>query len=361
MTYPTQVDVLRTLSTIRIPASQSNLVQEGLLSALSADEVEGGGLHIRFVIETDPAQAEQMEKVRQEAVKLVEEMEGVTKVTAILAAHKAAPEAPSKSCSSKKQEIVRKLPEGVSRVIAVASGKGGVGKSTTAVNLAIALAQSGMNVGLLDADVYGPSVPRLIGASDAQIEQGDDDRLIPFEAHGIKVMSIGFLVEEESPMLWRGPMVHSALKQMLYDVAWGELDVLILDMPPGTGDAALSVAQQVPLTGAVIVSTPQDIALLDVRKGIGMFQRVGVPVLGLIENMSYFECPHCHGRTEIFGHGGAEADAARLGLTFLGHIPLDLSIRETSDAGTPLTASVDVTPVRKTYIAMAEALKRRVN
>lgn len=332
MTYPSQDDILRVLSTLKLPASEHNIVEQGLLSALTA-EIEGDGLHVQFILETDPALAGPMESIRAEAEALVAKVVGVTRVSAVLTAHKAAPPSPKEAKGAVHMD--RKLPKGVKHVIAVASGKGGVGKSTTAVNLAVALARKGLSVGLLDADVYGPSIPRLMGTSQ-EIDQDIDGKLIPAEAHGVALMSIGFLVSEESPMIWRGPMVHGALKQMLYDVAWGHRDVLILDMPPGTGDAALSVAQQLPLTGAVIVSTPQDIALIDVRKGIAMFQKVGVPILGVIENMSYFECPHCHERTDIFGHGGAKKDAERLSVTFLGQIPLDLSVRLTSDAGTPI-------------------------
>lgn len=301
-----------------------------MISALSAEEAEGG-LHVRLVLEIDPARAEAMEKTAAQARGILESMEGIAKADVLLSAHKAAPKTPP---AGKKEAGERKLPAGVRRAIAVASGKGGVGKSTMAVNLALALAQKGVKVGLLDADIYGPSVPKLMGVEDEEIVN-EGGRLRPVRAHGIALASIGFLVDPDSPMIWRGPMVHSAIKQLFFDVAWGDLDLLILDMPPGTGDAPLSVAQMVPLAGAVIVSTPQDVALLDVRKGVGMFGRLGVPVLGMIENMSYFECPHCHARTDIFGHGGAEKDAERLGVAFLGRVPLTLALREASDAGRP--------------------------
>ncbi|MEQ9573161.1 MAG: Mrp/NBP35 family ATP-binding protein, partial [Nitratireductor sp.] len=237
----------------------------------------------------------------------------------------------------------------------VASGKGGVGKSTTAVNLALALGAAGKRVGLLDADIYGPSMPRLLGIS-GKPETVDGKILKPMEKYGLKVMSIGFLVEEETPMIWRGPMVVSALTQMLREVAWGELEILVVDMPPGTGDAQLTMAQQVPLAGAVIVSTPQDLALIDARKGLNMFRRVDVPVLGIVENMSYFIAPDTGKRYDIFGHGGAEAEAGRLGGPFLGAVPLEMAIRETSDAGTPVVASDPQGVHAEKYRAIAEAV-----
>jgi ATP-binding protein involved in chromosome partitioning len=227
---------------------------------------------------------------------------------------------------------------GVESIIAVASGKGGVGKSTTAVNLALGLRDLGLKVGILDADIYGPSMPKLLAIREKPETIGGT-RLKPIVRHGMPVMSIGFLIEEETPMIWRGPMVMSALTQMLREVEWGTLDVMVVDMPPGTGDAQLTMAQQVPLKGAVIVSTPQDLALIDARRGIAMFNRVNVPVLGIVENMSTFICPHCGTRSDIFGHGGARHEAERLGVPFLGEVPLDIAIREKSDAGTPVVAT----------------------
>jgi ATP-binding protein involved in chromosome partitioning len=227
---------------------------------------------------------------------------------------------------------------GVAAIIAVASGKGGVGKSTVAVNLALGLRDLGLKVGILDADIYGPSLPKLLAIREKPQTAGGT-RLKPIVRHGMPVMSIGFLVEEETPMIWRGPMVMSALTQMLREVEWGDLDVMVVDMPPGTGDAQLTMAQQVPLKGAVIVSTPQDLALIDARRGIAMFRRVNVPVLGIIENMSTFICPHCGTRSDIFGHGGARREAERLGVPFLGEVPLDIAIREKSDAGEPVVAT----------------------
>ncbi len=239
------------------------------------------------------------------------------------------------------------------RIIAVASGKGGVGKSTTSVNLALAFQANGLNVGVLDADIYGPSMPRLLGIT-GRPQPVHGNILKPMEGYGLKVMSMGFLVEEDTPMIWRGPMVMSALTQMLKEVAWGELDLLVVDMPPGTGDAQLTMAQQVPLAGAIIVSTPQDLALIDARKGLNMFRRVDVPVLGIVENMSYFLCPSCGERSDIFGHGGARNEAEKLGVPFLGEIPLHMDIREKSDSGQPIVISDPDSPHAKTYREIAE-------
>jgi ATP-binding protein involved in chromosome partitioning len=241
---------------------------------------------------------------------------------------------------------------GVDAIIAVASGKGGVGKSTTAVNLALGLRDLGMKVGVLDADIYGPSLPKLLAIKEKPQTIGGT-RLKPIERYGLTVMSIGFLIDEETPMIWRGPMVMSAITQMLREVEWGKLDIMVVDMPPGTGDAQLTMAQQVPLKGAVIVSTPQDLALIDARRGIAMFKRVNVPVLGIVENMSTFICPNCGTRHDIFGHGGARREAERLGVPFLGEVPLEMSIRETSDAGLPIVATQPDSPHAAAYRAIA--------
>jgi ATP-binding protein involved in chromosome partitioning len=245
---------------------------------------------------------------------------------------------------------------GVEAIIAVASGKGGVGKSTTAVNLALGLASLGLRVGILDADIYGPSLPKLLAIKERPQTLGGT-RLKPITRYGLTVMSIGFLIDEETPMIWRGPMVISALTQMLREVEWGALDVMVVDMPPGTGDAQLTMAQQVPLKGAVIVSTPQDLALIDARRGIAMFKRVNVPVLGVIENMSYFLCPHCGTRSDIFSHGGARHEAERLGVPFLGEVPLHMTIREKSDAGLPVVATEPDGPHAKIYRDIAARVR----
>ncbi len=242
---------------------------------------------------------------------------------------------------------------GVKSIVAVASGKGGVGKSTTSVNLALALAADGHKVGILDADIYGPSIPRMLGVT-GEPSSSDGKTLDPLEGHGLKCMSMGFLIEEETPVIWRGPMVQTALQQMMRDINWGDLDVLVVDMPPGTGDVQLTMAQQVPLTGAVIVSTPQDIALADARRGLNMFRKVDVPVFGIVENMSYFACPHCGERSEIFSHGGARAEADLLSMDFLGEIPLAIDIRETSDSGNPIVISQPDSEHAKAYRAIAK-------
>ncbi|MBX6376462.1 MAG: Mrp/NBP35 family ATP-binding protein [Acetobacteraceae bacterium] len=250
------------------------------------------------------------------------------------------------------------LPE-VRAIVAVASGKGGVGKSTTAVNLAVALAAEGLRVGLLDADIYGPSLPRMLGLREKPQVAGQ--RILPLSRWGLKAMSIGFLVEEETPMIWRGPMVMGALEQLMGQVEWGALDIMVVDMPPGTGDAQLTMSQRVPLAGAVIVSTPQDVALIDARRGVRMFERVNVPVLGIVENMSFFCCPNCGHRTDLFGHGGARAEAERLGVEFLGELPLRLEIRELSDAGTPIVAERPDTPEAEAYRSIARRIWGKVS
>jgi ATP-binding protein involved in chromosome partitioning len=319
---------------------------------------------VMLSINVDAAEARAWETTRAQAEAAIRGVPGVTAAMVALTAERKAtpaqrggvapvsshkphqpPGAPS--AMSKQAEI-----PGVAAIIAVASGKGGVGKSTTALNLALGLRDLGLKVGLLDADIYGPSVPRLTGIKNKP-ELDDARKMIPIARFGLSIMSIGFLVAEETAMIWRGPMVMSAITQMLRDVAWGTLDVLVVDMPPGTGDAQLTLAQNVPLKGAVIVSTPQDLALIDARRGLAMFNKVNVPVLGIVENMSYFQCPECGTRSDIFGHGGARHEAERLGVAFLGEVPLHMAIRENSDAGTPVVESQPDGPHAAIYRAIA--------
>ena len=293
---------------------------------LSAVETANG--ETRLVLEVDPAEGAKLEDLRQQVEALATAVPGAGAVTVIMTAEKA-PAKPAKTVAPPQP-----LP-GVKHVIAVASGKGGVGKSTTAVNLALAMVANGLKIGLLDADIYGPSIPKLLNISGEPKVVGDK-QMVPPEIHGLKAISIGLLVPAEKAAIWRGAMVQGAITQLLRQVVWGELDVLVVDLPPGTGDAQLTLMQSVPVAGAVIVSTPQDLALIDARKGVAMFQRLDVPVLGIIENMSYFCCPNCHHRSEIFAHGGARAEAERLGVPLLAEIPLDMQLRESSDAGLPI-------------------------
>jgi ATP-binding protein involved in chromosome partitioning len=353
--------VLGVLRGVKGADFSADIVAQGLVSEIVINKGK-----VYFAIRVDPARANEFESVRRAAENAVKALPGVESVAVTLTADRAAGQgggngsggaAPQGSPFTRPGAArdARHRPggvPGVANIIAVASGKGGVGKSTTAVNLAIALKERGLKVGILDADIYGPSMPRLLGLK-GQPQQIASNKLAPMRAYGLKVMSMGFLVDEETPMIWRGPMVMSALSQMLKDVDWGKLDVLVVDMPPGTGDAQLTMAQQVPLAGAVIVSTPQDLALIDARKGLNMFRKVNVPVLGLVENMSTFVCPHCGQPSNIFGHGGARAEAARLGVAFLGEVPLTLAIREKSDEGRPVVASEPSSPAAEAYRQIA--------
>lgn len=322
--------------------------------ALAGVVVTSGKVYLS--INVDQAQARAWESVRVAAEEAAKAVPGVTAALVALTAERKAgqrPSAPPAGAPAPSRAI--EVP-GVKSIIAVASGKGGVGKSTTSINLALGLRDLGLKVGLLDADIYGPSVPRLTGVAEKP-ELIDGKTMLPLENFGLQLMSIGFLVEEETPMIWRGPMVMSAISQMLREVKWGPLDVLVVDMPPGTGDAQLTMAQQVNLAGAVIVSTPQDLALIDARRGVAMFQKVNVPILGVVENMAYFVCPHCGGRSEIFGHGGARAEAEKLGVPFLGEIPLHMRIREMSDAGLPVLVSDPEGAEAGAYRAVAREVK----
>ena len=354
MADTTSDQVLKALSRIAIPGSKADIVSGGLVSDIFISDGK-----VYFSITVPAERARELEPLRAQAESAVKALPGVRGAVVSLTADRrptpgnapaprpAAPHAHAHAPTPAKPGI-----PGIKSILAVASGKGGVGKSTTAVNLALALKAQGLKVGILDADIYGPSLPRLMGIS-GRPKQIDGRIIVPMENYGLKVMSMGFLVDEEAAMIWRGPMVQSALMQMLREVAWGELDVLVVDMPPGTGDAQLTMAQQVPLAGAVIVSTPQDLALIDARKGLTMFRKVEVPVLGIVENMSYFIAPDTGNRYDIFGHGGARKEAERIGVPFLGEVPLTMDIRETSDAGTPVVVSNPDGAAAKTYRQIA--------
>ena len=348
--------VLDTLRRLPIPGASTDAVTSGLISDIVVD---GGKVIFSITIPED--KREKLAGLREAAEREVLKIDGIEHVLVVLSADKsgaasAKPEAPKLSRKPDRpvgpdmRPAAGAIP-GVKSVMAVASGKGGVGKSTTAVNLALGLRSLGLKVGLLDADIYGPSIPRLFGITDRPDIR--NDRIIPMEKFGLKIMSMGFMMDEEDPVIWRGPMIVNALMQMVREVEWGELDVLVLDMPPGTGDTQLTMAQQVPMAGAVIVSTPQDLALIDARKGLKMFKKVDVPILGIIENMSSFICPHCGESSDIFGKGGAQDEAGKLGVPFLGAIPLHMDIRRHSDAGTPIVIADPDGPHAKTYKTIA--------
>ncbi|ERF84660.1 Mrp/NBP35 family ATP-binding protein [Bradyrhizobium viridifuturi] len=367
----TQQQVLDCLAKVMSPRGVP-LTNANVLSAITVTDGK-----VFFSINVDAAEARAWESVRAQAENAVRAMPGVSVAMIALTAERKAgggaapaprpaggvqpasahrhPHPPGAQSPMARQAEI----PGISAVIAVASGKGGVGKSTTALNLALGLRDLGLRVGLLDADIYGPSVPRLTGIREKP-QLNDDKKMIPLARFGLSIMSIGFLVEEDTAMIWRGPMVMSAITQMLRDVAWGTLDVLVVDMPPGTGDAQLTLAQNVPLKGAVIISTPQDLSLIDARRGLAMFKKVNVPVLGIVENMSYFQCPHCGTRSDIFGHGGARHEAEKLGVPFLGEIPLHIAIRTASDSGNPVVESEPDGPHAAIYRAIGGKVREQL-
>ncbi len=312
---------------------------------------------VTVILSVDPHKGQELEPVRQQIMRILESQKGVKAPQVVMTASRPVPAPPP--APAKKTAQLLDIP--VPHIIAVASGKGGVGKSTVAANLAVALAASGLKIGLLDADIYGPSQPRMMGLAGHKPVQGEDGRLTPPTAHGVRVMSIGFMVDEDAPMIWRGPMIQSALVQLLRDVIWDGLDILIIDMPPGTGDTQLTLAQKVRLSGAVIVSTPQDIALIDAKKGLAMFQQTGVPILGMVENMSVFCCPHCGTETDIFRQGGTEQTAQAMGVPFLGALPLDPALRQWSDNGIPAIIADPTHRISQCYAAIATAVQAQLN
>jgi ATP-binding protein involved in chromosome partitioning len=348
----TKDDVMAALAAVPGPDGKTPLPQSGAIDGVTLRDGK-----VFLAIQVDPARAKAMEPLRAEVEKRVKALPGVAAAVITLTAA-AAPGAAKPAPEAHRPAPRGSRPiEGVAKIIAVASGKGGVGKSTTACNLALGLAHLGLKVGVLDADLFGPSMPRLFGITHKPSLAGDGQRLMPILKFGVKVMSIGFLVDDNSAIVWRGPMVISALNQFLRDVDWGELDVLVVDMPPGTGDVQLTMAQNVPLAGAVIVSTPQDLSLIDARRAIAMFKQVETPLLGIVENMSYFLCPHCGGRTDVFAHGGARHEAEARGAPFLGEVPLDIVIRETSDGGAPVVAGAPEGPQARAYLDIAERVR----
>ncbi len=340
----TEQQVLNALGKVQEPELHRDLVS---LNMIKDVKIQGDAVNFTIVLTTP-------------ACPLRSQIENEAKAAVVAAGAKAVAVKFDASVPSDKR-IGGKLDalRAVKATIAVASGKGGVGKTTVSVNLAVALAQTGARVGLLDADVYGPNIPIMMGVAAQPRSRGD--KIIPLEAYNVKLMSMGFLVPPEQAVIWRGPMLHSAVQQFLTEVDWGELDYLVIDLPPGTGDVQLTLAQSVPLTGGVVVATPQDVALADVIKGITMFNKLEVPVLGVVENMSYFLCPHCHERTEIFAHGGAQKMANELGVPFLGEIPLDLAIRSGGDTGKPVTALAPASPYAQPFQAIAQAVAARVS
>lgn len=338
--------IIRNLETLVDPLSQQNIVKGGIVQGL---KISPSG-KVSLTLEVNTEYMNEGMKLKEKVTALLEKIPGVTDLQIALTAQR----------KPKAQNSLKKGIPGIRHILVVASGKGGVGKSTTAVNLAHALEKMNLKVGILDADIYGPSLPRLLGTH--QKPTSDDGKIInPIEVHNLKAMSMGFMTAENMPIIWRGPMIQSALQQMLCQVKWGELDILVIDMPPGTGDIHLSLAQMVLLSGAVIVSTPQDLALIDARKGLEMFLKVNVPVLGLVENMSFFLCPHCEGRSEIFEHGGVHREAHALGLPLLAEIPLHMSIRETAEKGIPLVHAHPNSPETHLYQKFAEKIWERLN
>jgi ATP-binding protein involved in chromosome partitioning len=335
--------VLEALRTVEDPDLHRDLVSLGLVKDLKID-----GAKVSLTIELTTPACPLKEKIKKDAENALRSVAGVGEVEIGMTAKVRS------SLGGGGERFA-----GIKNIVAIASGKGGVGKSTMSVNLAVALAQTGARIGLMDADIYGPNIPLMMGL--ASKPKTDGKKIIPPENFGIKVISMGFLVPEDQAVIWRGPMLHGAIQQFLGDVAWGELDYLLVDLPPGTGDVQLSLSQTVPMTGAVMVTTPQAVSLQDVRKGIAMFQKVRVPILGLIENMSFFICPHCADRTDIFSHGGGRRTADSLGIPFLGELPLDPKVREGSDAGKPLVAAEPGSPMARKFREIAEALAQQVS
>ena len=346
---PTNSEILAALAGVSGPDGKTPLPSSGAIDGVTQRDGK-----VFIAIRIDPRQSAAMAPMQAKVEAAVKALPGVASVLVTLTAENSAGAAkPAARAAPRGSRPI----DGVDKIIAVASGKGGVGKSTTACNLALGLAKLGLKVGVLDADIFGPSMPRLFGVAEKPSLAPDGQKLLPIEKYGVKVMSIGFLVEDNAAIVWRGPMVASALNQFLRDVEWGPLDVLVIDMPPGTGDVQLTIAQNAPLAGAVIVSTPQDLSLIDARRAVAMFKQVETPILGIVENMSYFVCPHCGERSDVFAHGGARHEAEAQGAPFHGEVPLHLLIRETSDGGRPVVASAPDSPQALAYVEIAEKVR----
>jgi ATP-binding protein involved in chromosome partitioning len=343
-----QEDVLKALSAIQDPDLHKDIVTLGFVKNI---KIEDSRVSLDIVLTTPACPVK--DQMRDEALRLVGGLPGISSVDVNM----------TSSVTSGQSSVKENYIPEVRNTIAISSGKGGVGKTTVSVNLAVALAETGAKVGLMDADIYGPNVPLMMGVKEAPAagEGAPKEKIPPAEKYGVKIMSIGFFVPEDTPIVWRGPMIHGAIQQFLRDVDWGALDYLIVDLPPGTGDAQLSIAQLVPMTGALIVTTPQDVALLDSKRGLAMFQKVHVPVLGIIENMSYFVCPHCQDRSEIFSHGGGRKAAEKLGVPFLGEIPIETSIRIGGDEGRPILVSEPKSPIADVYRKVAGAVAAQIS
>ena len=342
---PTQSQVLDALSKVMDPELGKDLVT---LNMIRNVRIDGGKVSFSLVLTTPACPLKK--ELEEAARKAVEALDGVEEVVVELSS-----EVPKAKKVPQKEPI-----EGVRTTIAVASGKGGVGKSTVSVNLALSLSKMGAKVGLLDTDLYGPSVPMMMGVH-KEVHTTEDKKLIPVESHGVRLMSVGFMLDEETPLIWRGPLVMQLVQQFLKGVAWGELDYLVIDLPPGTGDAQLTLVQTIPLTGAVVVTTPQDVALIDARRAIKMFKEVNVPILGIVENMSHFVCPHCGEKTDIFSHGGGEKTAERYGIELLGNIPIDPAIREGGDKGLPVVEADPEGAQAKAFIEIAQKVAAKIS
>ncbi len=345
----TQGMIEKLLASISHPRTGQDLITADVIRTLSVDQG-----HVKMVLDVEEQDAQAMIPISEQIQTLINAVEGVTEVSVLLTAERksdAPPNLKPNQGFAPPEHI-----EGVKTIVAVASGKGGVGKSTVSANLALALAKSGLKVGLLDADIYGPSQPKLMGSNGRPV--AFNDQLIPIAAHGIKVMSVGFLMEENRALVWRGPILANAIQQMLHEVAWAPLDVLVIDLPPGTGDVQITLTQKTPVTGAIIVTTPQDVALIDARRAMDMFEQTGTPLLGLVENMSTHICTHCGEEDDVFGHGGGEAEAKAHGIPFLGALPLTRVLRETSDQGTPIVVAFPESAEAIRFVEIADKLAK---